>query len=200
MWAYAQPTFIRLVVCLRTGPKPLPNRALHIVRSSTSSFKCEYPLLSLRSSSSFLRFSSSSSCHFYPPFYLSFNNALQKAVSSQNVTNTLWLTRSRRARTHKSYSNWNFYSLRKQEETRKETGKWEWRRRRKEGRMKKWKENKRSINKDTGREIRVRAGRKDRKWGLWRQRGRKIASLGHLVGCRFWRWSSLDTLSVILEP
>jgi hypothetical protein len=29
--------------------------------------------------------------------------------------------------------------------------------------MKKWKENKRSINKDTGREIRVRAGRKDRK-------------------------------------
>jgi hypothetical protein len=46
--------FIHLVVCLTTGPKPLPNRALHMVRSSASSFKCEYPLLSLRSSSSSL--------------------------------------------------------------------------------------------------------------------------------------------------
>ena len=47
--------FIHLVVCLRTGPKPLPKRALHIVRSRASSFKWEYPLLSLSSSSSFLR-------------------------------------------------------------------------------------------------------------------------------------------------
>ena len=39
--------FIHLVVCLTTGPKPLPNRALHIVRSRASSFKWEYPLLSL---------------------------------------------------------------------------------------------------------------------------------------------------------
>jgi len=46
--------FIHLVVCLTTGPKPLPKRALHIVRSIASSFKWEYPLLSLRSSSSFL--------------------------------------------------------------------------------------------------------------------------------------------------
>ena len=43
------------VFCLTTGPKPLPKRFLHIVRSKTSSFKWEYPLLSLRSSSSFLR-------------------------------------------------------------------------------------------------------------------------------------------------
>jgi hypothetical protein len=35
---------------LTTGPKPLPKRALHIVRSRASSFKWEYPLLSLRSS------------------------------------------------------------------------------------------------------------------------------------------------------
>jgi hypothetical protein len=49
-------TFIHLVVCLTTGPRPLPNRALHIVRSRDSSFKCEYPLISLRSSSSFLHF------------------------------------------------------------------------------------------------------------------------------------------------
>ena len=45
---------IHLVVCLMTGPKPLPNRALHIVRSRASSFKWEFPFLSLRSSSSFL--------------------------------------------------------------------------------------------------------------------------------------------------
>ena len=48
-------SFIHLVVCLTTGPKPLPKRALHIVRSRASSFKWKYPLLSLRSSSSFLR-------------------------------------------------------------------------------------------------------------------------------------------------
>ena len=46
---------IHLVVCLTTGPKPLPKRALHIVRSRASSFKWEYPLLSLRSSNGFLR-------------------------------------------------------------------------------------------------------------------------------------------------
>jgi len=53
-WLVLSP-FIHLVVCLTTGPKPLPKRALHIVRSRASSFKWEYPLLSLRSSSSFLR-------------------------------------------------------------------------------------------------------------------------------------------------
>ena len=46
---------IHLAVCLTTGPKPLPKRALHIVWSRASSFKWEYPHLSLRSSSSFLR-------------------------------------------------------------------------------------------------------------------------------------------------
>jgi len=44
-----------LVVCLTTGPKPLPKRALHILRSRASSIKWEYPLLSLKSSNSFLR-------------------------------------------------------------------------------------------------------------------------------------------------
>jgi len=47
-------TFIHLVVCLTKGPKPLPKRALHIVRSRVSSSKWEYPLISLRSSNSFL--------------------------------------------------------------------------------------------------------------------------------------------------
>jgi len=50
-----QGSCIHLVVCLTTGPKPLPKRALHIVRSGASSFKWEDPLLSLRLSSSFLR-------------------------------------------------------------------------------------------------------------------------------------------------
>jgi hypothetical protein len=44
-----------LVFCLTTGSKPPPKRFLHIVRSRASSFKWEYPLHSLRSSSSFLR-------------------------------------------------------------------------------------------------------------------------------------------------
>ena len=47
--------YIHLVVCLTTGPKPLPNQALHILRCRVSSFKWEYPFLSLRSSSNFLR-------------------------------------------------------------------------------------------------------------------------------------------------
>jgi hypothetical protein len=42
-------------VCLTTGPKTLPKRALHIVWAKASSFKWEYPLLSLWSSNSFLR-------------------------------------------------------------------------------------------------------------------------------------------------
>ena len=47
--------FIHSVVCLTTGLKPLSKWALHIVRSRASSFKWEYPLLSLRSSNIFLR-------------------------------------------------------------------------------------------------------------------------------------------------
>ena len=47
-------SFIRSVLCLTTGPKPPLKRCLHIVRSRASSFKWEYPLLSLRSSSSYI--------------------------------------------------------------------------------------------------------------------------------------------------
>ena len=48
-------SFIHSVFCLTTVPKPPLKRFLHIVRSRASSFKWEYPLLSLSSSSSFLR-------------------------------------------------------------------------------------------------------------------------------------------------
>ena len=43
------------VICQTTDPKPLPKWFLHIVRSRASSFNWQYPLLSLRSSCSFLR-------------------------------------------------------------------------------------------------------------------------------------------------
>jgi hypothetical protein len=43
------------VICHTTGPQPLPKRFLHLMRSRASSFKWQYPLLSTRSSSSFLR-------------------------------------------------------------------------------------------------------------------------------------------------
>ena len=48
-------SFIHSIFCLTTGPKPPPKRFLHTVRSRASSFKWQHPLLSLRSSSSFLR-------------------------------------------------------------------------------------------------------------------------------------------------
>ena len=48
-------SFIQSAVCLRAVPKPLVKPALHTVRSRASSFKWQYPLLSLRSSSSSLR-------------------------------------------------------------------------------------------------------------------------------------------------
>jgi hypothetical protein len=44
--------FIHLVVCLTKRPKPLPKRAVHLMRSRASSFKWEYPFVSLRPSSS----------------------------------------------------------------------------------------------------------------------------------------------------
>jgi len=69
-------SFIHLAVCLMTLPKPLPKRALHIVRSRASSFKWEYPLLFLRSSNSFLGLLPCLPVTSIPPFYLSFNNPL----------------------------------------------------------------------------------------------------------------------------
>jgi hypothetical protein len=60
--------WVHLVVCLTRGPKPLPKRALHIVRSRASSFRCEYPLPSWRSSSSFLRLLPRLPVTSFPPF------------------------------------------------------------------------------------------------------------------------------------
>ena len=60
-------SFIHSVFRLTTGPKPPPKRCLHIVRSRASSFKWQYPLLSLRSSSSFLRLLATSISPFIFP-------------------------------------------------------------------------------------------------------------------------------------
>jgi len=65
---YTSKQFIHLVVCLTRGPKPLPKRVLHIVRSRASSFKWEYPLLSLRSSNSFIRLLPCIPVTSIPPF------------------------------------------------------------------------------------------------------------------------------------
>jgi hypothetical protein len=48
-------SFMHSVVCPRIGPHPLPKRVLHRVWSSVSAFIFQYPHVSLRSSSSFLR-------------------------------------------------------------------------------------------------------------------------------------------------
>jgi len=51
-----QETFIHSVDCLTRGPRPFTRPVLRRVRSSASSFKLQYPLVSLRSPSSCLRF------------------------------------------------------------------------------------------------------------------------------------------------
>jgi hypothetical protein len=61
-------SLIHLAVCLTTSPKPLPKPALHTVRSRVSSFRREYPLLSLRSPSSFLRLLHRLSVSYIPLF------------------------------------------------------------------------------------------------------------------------------------
>ena len=55
VWAKFTYSFIHSVFCRTTGLKLPPKGFLHIVRSRASSFKRGYPILSLRSSSSFLR-------------------------------------------------------------------------------------------------------------------------------------------------
>jgi hypothetical protein len=51
---WGESSFIRTVVCLTTGSKLLPKRSLHILQCRASSFNRQYPLPSIRSSSSFL--------------------------------------------------------------------------------------------------------------------------------------------------
>ena len=64
--AYLQ--LIHSVVCLTTGPKPLPKRAVHPVPSRASSFKWQYLPLSLRSSSRFLCLLPRLPVTYIPPF------------------------------------------------------------------------------------------------------------------------------------
>jgi hypothetical protein len=86
--------FIHLAVCLTTGPKPLPNRAVHIVRSKASSFRCEYPLLSLRSSSSFLRLIPHFPVISIPPFWMVYDTLNKDILECRNssVIRVTWLS------------------------------------------------------------------------------------------------------------
>jgi len=72
------------VICVMTGPLPLWGQIPHRVLSSASSFSLQYPLISLRSSSSAYVF-------FLIPsrlsFCLSFSNRFWKAVPMQDVIN-----------------------------------------------------------------------------------------------------------------
>ena len=54
-WLSSSSSSSSSVICQTTGQKPLPKRFLHTERSRASCFNWEYPLLSLRASSSFLR-------------------------------------------------------------------------------------------------------------------------------------------------
>jgi hypothetical protein len=76
-WLFENFSILRLYIyCLHSlisclshhSPKLLPKPAPHMVRSRASSFKCEYPLLSLKSSSIFLRFLPRLPLTSIPPF------------------------------------------------------------------------------------------------------------------------------------
>ena len=69
-----------LLVCLTTGPQPHPKLVLHKVRSSASSFNLQYPS---NVTQQLLTSSSSSSRHFYPSLYLSFNSVFYNTVHLQ---------------------------------------------------------------------------------------------------------------------
>ena len=82
-------SFIHSVFCLTTGPKPPLKQFLHIVRSRASSFKWEYPRLSLRSSSSFLRLLPRllvTSMHLFIFYILNKNNKVQIQGFYSSVT------------------------------------------------------------------------------------------------------------------
>jgi len=74
---------IHLVICLTAGPMPPPKRALHIVRSTASSFKWEYRLLSLNSSSSFLRLLPRLPVTSIPPFIFPANTRCRRHFLSK---------------------------------------------------------------------------------------------------------------------
>jgi hypothetical protein len=81
-------SLIHFVVCLTTGPQPLPKRVLHSVRSSASSFSFHYPVFLLRSSSSWLGLLprltlTSILCFIFPSITCLRRNFLRKMWPSQ---------------------------------------------------------------------------------------------------------------------
>jgi len=91
-------SFFHSEFCLTTFPKPPPKRCLHILRSRASSFKWEYPLLSLRLSSSFLRLlprllATSISPFIFPPITCFIRQFLRKMCPIQLAFHFLILCR-----------------------------------------------------------------------------------------------------------
>jgi hypothetical protein len=95
-------SFLHLAVCLTTGPKPLPKLTLHILRSRASSFRCEYPFLSLRSSSSFQRLLPCLPVTFIPPFI--FPSITSRRIQFLRKTWPVWGTLSKSQPLHFSVS------------------------------------------------------------------------------------------------
>ena len=101
-------TIFYLVVCLTTGLKPLPKRALHIVRSRASSFKWEYLLLSLRSSNSFLRLLPCLLVTSIPPCIFPSVTRCRSDLYSYTNLSTLSNKRPDFRKKKNSYWKWNF--------------------------------------------------------------------------------------------
>ena len=83
--------FVHSAVILVTGPYPIPKRVLHRARSSASSFNFQYPLLSLRLSSSCVRLLPRLTVTSLLPSSFSSITCFQKAVPMQYVINPVSL-------------------------------------------------------------------------------------------------------------
>jgi hypothetical protein len=79
--------YTHLAVCLTRGPKLLPQPEPQIVRSRAFSFRCEYPLLSLRLPSRFLRLLPRLPVTSIPPFIFPSITCSRMQFYTQNVTN-----------------------------------------------------------------------------------------------------------------
>ena len=89
MYVYICAYFVHSIVCLMTGPQPLPKWLLHRVQSCASSCIFLYTLFSLWSSSSCIRLLPRLPVTSILPFIFPSIMVFQKAVPIQDVTNQL---------------------------------------------------------------------------------------------------------------
>jgi hypothetical protein len=101
------------VICHTTGPQPLPKRFLHLMRSRASSFKWEYPLLSPRSSSNFLRLLPRLLVTSIHPF----DGVIEEYILVWDTTGMNCLKKWRCFRISVSYSQWKCTEVRNKLQT-----------------------------------------------------------------------------------